>query len=139
MATPKARLTKSHYEQLAALRYALRGFQRFSEAQARSEGLTPQQHQVLLAIKGFPGRDFVSVGEIAERLQLKPHSAVGLVDRLVKRGLVRRSASRRDGRKIEVRVSSKGERLIGKLSAAHLDELRQRSPLLRRLLSSIGA
>ena len=76
-------ITKSQYENLAAFRFALRKFLRFSEDAAGAAGLTPQQHQALLAIKGFPGRDHVTVGELAERLQIKPHSAVGLIDRLV--------------------------------------------------------
>ncbi|MFI5337586.1 MAG: MarR family transcriptional regulator, partial [Opitutales bacterium] len=97
----------------------------------------PQQHQALLAIKGFPGRDYASVGELAERLQLRHHSAVGLVDRLARRRLVRRLHSKSDGRRLEVRLSPQGERLLGRLSAAHLRELRQLRPELRRLLESI--
>ena len=91
------RSPKIHYELLAELRHALRRFQRFSQEAARAAGLTPQQHQALLAIKGFPGRDYVSIGELAERMQLRHHSAVGLVDRLARRRLVRRVASRPTG------------------------------------------
>ena len=138
MASTGPGLKKSHYELLASWRHSLREFQRFSQEEARSEGLTPQQHQALLAIMGFPGRDYASVGEIAERLHLQHHSAVGLVDRLAKRQLVHRSPSGTDGRKLEVRVTAKGEKLIGKLSAAHLKELRQLSPVLRKLLASLG-
>ncbi len=138
MSAPHPRLAKAHYELLAALRLALRRFQRFSQEEARTAGLTPQQHQALLAIKGFPGRDFASIGEIAERLHLRHHSAVGLVDRLVRRQLVRRTPSRADRRRIEVHVTARGETLIRQLSAAHLRELRQLSPELRRLLKSIA-
>src|SRR5579859_1886698 len=79
-------LSKADYEALAEFRWSLRHFLGFSEAAARAAGITPQQHQALLAIKGFPGRDKVSVGELAERLQIEHHSAVGLADRLVRRG-----------------------------------------------------
>lgn len=72
---------KSDYEALAAFRYALRQFLRFSEDAAATEGLSPQQHQALLAIKGFPGRDSVTIGELAEKLQVRHNSAIGLVDR----------------------------------------------------------
>lgn len=136
MSASTPRLTKFHYELLAALRYALRRFLRFSEDAAKAAGLTPQQHQALLAIKGFPGRDHVSVGEIAERLHLRHHSAVGLVDRLVERKLVSRTISGADRRRLEIRVTARGEALVGRLSAAHLKELRQLRPELRRLLES---
>jgi len=137
MSVSNPRLAKSHYELLAALRHALRRFQRFSRDAARDAGLTPQQHQALLAIKGFPGRDFVSIGELAERLQLRHHSAVGLVNRLVERQLVRRTPSAADRRRQEVRVTAQGEKLIGRLSVAHLRELRQLRPELRELLESM--
>lgn len=131
-------LTKSHYELLAALRYALRRFLQFSQDAAEEAGLKPQQHQALLAIKGFPGRDYVSIGELAERLQLRHHSAVGLVDRLTERRLVKRAPSTTDQRRVEVRLTRKGEALIQRLSAAHWRELSELSPELRRLLDSIG-
>jgi DNA-binding MarR family transcriptional regulator len=134
---PAPRLTPRHYELLARLRHALRGFLRFSGEAAAGVGLTPQQHQALLAIKGFPGRDRVSMGELAECLHLKHHSAVGLVDRLVKRGLVRRSPAPADRRRVEIRLTARGESLLGRLSAAHLAELRQRGPELRRMLASL--
>ncbi len=133
------RLAKSHYELLAALRHALRRFQVFSRDAARAASLTPQQHQALLAIKGFPGRDFVSVGELAERLQLRHHSAVGLVNRLVQRQLVRRTPSATDRRRQEVSLTAPGEKLLSRLSTAHLKELRQLRPELRRLLESMPA
>ena len=134
---PRPRLAKSHYELLAAWRHALRRFQRFSREAAEGAGLAPQQHQALLAIKGFPGRDHVSVGELAGRLHLRHHSAVGLVNRLVQRQLVRRTTSAADRRRQEVSLTAAGERLIGKLSVAHLRELRQLRPELQRLLESM--
>jgi len=139
LAMPRNRLTKSHYELLAEFRHALRRFQRFSQEAARSAGLTPQQHQALLAIKGWPGRDYVSVGELAGRLQLKHHSAVGLVDRLVRRRLVRRSPSGADRRRVEVSLSALGEDKIAQLSAAHIRELRQLGPGIKSLLESVAA
>jgi DNA-binding MarR family transcriptional regulator len=132
-------ITPDHYQTLAALRHALRRFLLFSQEAARGAGIPPQQHQALLAIKGFPGREYVSIGELAERLQLRHHSVVGLVDRLVRRGLVRRKASATDRRRVEVRLAARGEKLIQRLSAAHLMELRQIAPRLRRLLNSMEA
>lgn len=133
-----ARITKSHYETLAALRHALRQFLAFSQTAAREAGLTPQQHQAMLAIKGFPKRDYTSVSELAERLQLKHHSAVGLADRLVRRGLLRRTPAREDRRRVELRLTAKGEALIERLSAVHLAELKQRGRELHRLVGSIA-
>lgn len=139
MAASRPRLAKSHYELLAALRHALRRFQRFSSDAALAAGLTPQQHQALLVIKGFPGRDYVSVGELAERLHLRHHSAVGLVNRLVQRQVARRTPSVTDRRQQEVRLTAGGEKLLGQLSTAHLRELRALRPELRRLLESMPA
>ena len=137
MSPPSPRIAKTHYELLSAFRHALRRFQHFSREAARNAGLTPQQHQALLAIKGFPGRDYVSVGELAERLQLKHHSAVGLVNRLAQRQFVLRTPSAIDRRRQDVSVTAKGEKLISRLSEAHLRELRSLRPELRRLLESM--
>ena len=130
-------ITKSHYELLAAFRHALRRFLGFSQSAARAAGLEAQQHQALLAIKGFPRRDFVSVGELAECLLLRHHSAVELVDRLVERKLLRRTPSEVDRRRVEVRLTARGESVIQRLAAAHVRELRQLGPELHRLLGSI--
>jgi DNA-binding MarR family transcriptional regulator len=135
--TTMSELTKRHYETLAAWRHAVRRFLEFSQRAAKSAGIPPQQHQALLVIKGAPGRDFVTVGEIADRLLLKHHSAVGLVDRLTKRQLVQRDVSSEDRRRIEVRLTAKGEALIERLSASHLLELRQLRPELKRLLETV--
>src|SRR5580658_4553073 len=91
MAGPR-QLNKAQYETLAEFRYALRQFIHFSEEAAQAAGITPQRHQALLAIKGFPGRDSVTVGELAEQLQIAHHSAVGLVDRLAAQKLIFREA-----------------------------------------------
>ena len=117
--TPSRRITKSHYETLAALRHALRQFLAFSQSAARAAGLTPQQHQALLAIKGFPGRDTVTVSELAERLQLRHHSTVELLDRLVDLKLVVRQHLAADRRQVHVRLSARGEQILDALSSAH--------------------
>src|ERR1700710_3056259 len=100
-------ITKSQYETLAALRHTLSRFLLFSQDAAREAGLAPQQHQALLAIKGFPGRDYLSVGELAERLHLRHHSAVGLVNRLARQQLVRRTPSANDRRRVDVRLTAR--------------------------------
>ena len=131
-------LTKAQYETLAAFRYALRQFLHFSEQSAQSAGLTPQQHQALLAIRGFPGRDRVSVGELAERLQLRHHSTVGLVDRLASENLVARAHSSQDRRCVFVQLTRHGEQVLGKLSAAHSRQLKRLGPELTRLLRQLA-
>jgi DNA-binding MarR family transcriptional regulator len=137
MASPQIRIRKSHYELLSALRYTLRRFLSFSEDAARKAGLTTQQHQALLAIKGFPKRDHASIGELAERLQLQHHSAVGLVNRLVQRGLLRRRPSREDRRRVDLTLTALGEKTIERLSASHLQELRQWGPELHQVIGTI--
>ncbi len=133
------RVRPANYVALAAFRHALRHFLDFSAGAARAAGLTPQQHQALLAIKGFPGRDPATVGGLAERLCLRPHSAVGLVDRLARRGLLQRRPDRRDHRRVQVRLTARGEALLARLSAAHRDELRRVGPDLLRALEKIAA
>ena len=131
-------LTKTQYETLAALRFALRQFLHFSEEAAKEAGLTPQHHQALLAIKGFPGRDYVTVGELAERLQIRHHSAVGLVDRLVLEKLVSREPSREDRRQVLIRLTGQGEEVLEKLAAAHHEQLRRIGPEWSELLQRLG-
>lgn len=125
---------KETYVNQAAFRFALREFVRFSETAARRLGLTPQQYQALLAIRGFPGRDQVSIGELAERLQLRHHSAVGLVDRLVSKRLAVRVKSTVDRRRVLVRLTTLGIRLLARVSAVNRGELRRLRPRLTRLL-----
>ncbi len=132
-----AKITKSQYETLAALRYRLRQFLRFSEEAAHTVGLTPQQHQALLAIKGFPRRGRVTVSELAERLQIRHHSAVGLADRLAANNLIRRHRDPTDRRRANLALTAHGEKVLENLSATHREQLRQIGPeiesLLRRL------
>lgn len=131
------KLTMADYAVLADFRHALRRFQAFSEAQAAAVGLTPQQHQCLLAIKAAPA-DGATVGFLAERLILKPHSASGLVDRMVSLGLLDRVASPADRRAINLRLTDKAEQLLSGLSAIHRSEIREIRPLLLDLLEKIG-
>jgi DNA-binding MarR family transcriptional regulator len=117
-------LTKADYESLAAFRNALRRFLHFSEQAARAEGLTPQQHQLLLAIKGQPGREWASVTDLAEALQIRHNAAVGLVDRCVSAGLVQRAVSQEDRRQVQITLTGQGEQMIAKLSRRNQAELR---------------
>ena len=93
------RLTKADYELLAAFRYALRKFVGFSENAAIANGVSPQQYQTLLAIEGFPGRNWVTIGELAEQMRIAHHSAVGMVDRMEGLGLLKRASSEQDRRR----------------------------------------
>jgi DNA-binding MarR family transcriptional regulator len=116
-------ISKLDYEALAAFRAALRRFLRFTEEGARAAGLTPQQHQLLLAVKGQPGRDWVSIKEVAEALQVRHHAAVGLVDRCEGAGLVRRVADPHDRRQVRVVLTGAGEKVLERLSARNRREL----------------
>lgn len=131
------KITKREYETLAALRYALRRFERFSRDAARAAGITPHQHQALLAIKGFPGRDRVTIGELAERLQIRHHSAVGLADRLGARGLVARERATDDRRRVDLVLTRRGEALLAKLSSSHREEIRRVGPEIEDHLAGL--
>jgi DNA-binding MarR family transcriptional regulator len=135
---PRKQLSKAQYETLASFRYALRRFLHFSEEAAQRAGITPQQHQALLAIKGFPGRDWVTVGELAERLQLRHHSTVELLDRLADLKFVTRKHSAADRRQVQVDLSARGERVLDKLSGLHEAQLQRIGPELAGLLRQLG-
>src|SRR5574339_1111487 len=100
-------ITKTEYEVLAEFRYTLRWFMSFSEHAAKEAGITQQQHQALLAIKGFPGREQITIGELSERLQIKHHSTVGLVNRLEAEKLIVRSLARDDRRKVFIYITTR--------------------------------
>jgi len=117
------KLEKKDYVALANLRKSIRVFLRFSEEGARMEGITPQQHQVLLAVKGQANRDWASVGEVADFLQLRHHTVVGLIDRCVAAGLVRREPSQIDRRKVEIWLTSRGESILTRLVKRNTMEL----------------
>jgi DNA-binding MarR family transcriptional regulator len=131
-------ITKAQYETLAAFRFALRQFLRFSEDAAHDAGLTPQQHQALLAIKGYPGRDYVSISELAERLQIAHHSTVGLVDRLELEKLIVRKPAAEDRRRVWVTLSKRGEEILGLLTAAHREQLRRIGPDFAGMLQHLA-
>jgi len=129
-------LDDADYAALAEFRYALRQFMAFSERGAAEVGLTPQQHQALLAIRGAsPGA--VNVGYVATRLSLKPHSATGLVDRLEALGLITRHPSPDDGRQALLQLTRKARTLLRKLSHTHRDEIVRIRPLLTELLNRL--
>ena len=122
---PPTHVTKAEYETLAAFRYNLRHFLRFSESAAESAGLTSRQYQALLAIKGFPSRDCVTIGELAEQLHIAHHSAVGLVDRLALQKLVSRETGTEDRRHVYVKLTARGVDILEELTSAHKEELKR--------------
>lgn len=122
------------YAFLAQFRLQVRTFLAFSETAAQRAGLTPQQHQALLAIKGFAGKDAASIGDVARFLLIRHHTAVELVDRISKLGLVKRVADPQDARRVLVELTTKGEQKLRALSRIHLQELRAASPALSRIL-----
>jgi DNA-binding MarR family transcriptional regulator len=123
-------LTKQDFEALARFRFGIRRYLRFSEETVRRHGVTPQQYQLMLALKGFPGRDWAVVREVADRLQLRHHSVVELVNRAQSQGLVQRTTDPDDARAVRVVLTDQGERLLGRLSALHRDELRRMDAVL---------
>ncbi len=137
--SPKVRsVTTAEYAMLAAFRYALRQFLRFSENVVGCVGLTPQQHQALLAIRGFPGRHRPTIGELAERLQIKHNSAVGLVDRLVSRSLMVRHPASTDRRQVYVSLTPRGARVLERLTAMHRAEIQRVGPGIGLLLQRLS-
>ncbi len=142
MAAPvrrRRRPSRSDYQALAEFRYQIRRFLAFSARHARATRLEPQQHQALLALKGLPRARRPTVGHLAERLQLRHHSAVELVDRLTRRGLVSRRRSRGDRREVLLHVTARGEAVLRELSRHHLVELRSVAPALGAALGRILA
>ena len=123
------------YSALADFRYEIRRFLNFSEVASREAGIEPQQHQALLAIKGRPGGIVTTVGRLAERLQIRHHSAVELSRRLESHGWIRRSRSGPDRREVQLRLTPRSERLLARLSISHRRELRKAEPRLIRALS----
>jgi len=117
-------LSKADYEALAEFRYIIRRFLHFSAEGSRQVGLTPQQHQILLAIKGRPDRDWATISELAEAMQLRHHAAVGLVDRCEATGMVRRTPDMDDRRQVRVSLTEKGEQTLAWMSQRNLNELR---------------
>ncbi|HEU4922293.1 MAG TPA: MarR family transcriptional regulator [Burkholderiales bacterium] len=131
-----AHLNAAEYQQLASFRYALRSFLRFSEAAAEKVGLTAQHYQALLAVCATAD-GHVTINDLAQQLLIRHNSAVGLVDRLTAQGLLAREPSAEDGRKVHLRLTSKGDRVLEKLAEVHREELRRIGPQLEALLHDI--
>ena len=127
------------YQALAEFRYQIRRFLHFSEQAARAAHIEPQQHQLLLAIKGLPESLRPTIGTLADRMQLQHHSAVELIDRLEKAGMVNRTRSEVDRREVLIELSAKGERLLRELSLYHQQELRDSGPALSQSLRRLTA
>jgi DNA-binding MarR family transcriptional regulator len=117
-------LNKQSFEQLSEFRYQMRRFERFSEQAAQDEGITPLQYLLLLHIKGYPDRDWATVGELAERLQAHHHGVVALVSRCEALDLVKRKTSETDRRQVEVHLLKSGEKILSRLAALHRAELK---------------
>lgn len=117
------KVSKADLEKLAHFRYEVRRYLRFSEEVSRENGITSLQYLLLLQIMGFPGRDWATVGELAERLQAKHHGVVSLISRCEAIGLVKRSISSSDKRRVEVRLTKKGSQCLGQLARLHRREL----------------
>jgi DNA-binding MarR family transcriptional regulator len=126
--------TREDFENNLRFRVTLRRFLRWSEDQAAAAGLTPAQHQLLVAIKGHPGPEPPAIGELAEYLLLQSHSAVGLVDRAEAAGVVYRKQDEKDARVVRVHLTEKGDRLVADLTTAHLGELYKLAGALDNLL-----
>jgi len=129
-------LIDADYRALADFRFQIRRFLHFSEAAARSEGLEPQQHQFLLTVRALTGAQGPTVGDVSAQLLIRPHSAVGLTDRLVERGLVARQRGEGDRREVRLRLTAQGENSLTRLSGSHRAELLNSGPLL---VESLGA
>ena len=132
------RMDSNDYEALAEFRYLLRKFLRFSKDFLRiNAGVNPEQYEALLAIKAFGSDSGVIISELSERLQVKHHSAVNIVDRLVERKLITREARETDRRRRHLKLTAKGEKLIEELASVHRKELRNRSVEMIRALEEL--
>jgi len=132
------RLGDREYRELLAFRTGLRRFLRWSDQQAAAAGLTGQQHQLLLAVRGHEGPRQPTIGDVAEHLLLRHHSAVELVDRAEQGGLVQRFVDDEDRRVVRLDLTGKGRRLLERLTAAHLEELARLAPVIARLVDGLG-
>jgi DNA-binding MarR family transcriptional regulator len=131
------RLTHADYQALGAFRHALRKFLAFSEAGAVALGVTPQQHQALLAVRAHPGPGTISVGELADCLIIKNHSALGLVDRLVARGLITRTPAPEDRRRVSLSLTAEGARLLETISRNNMAQLKSTLPIFTDLIEAV--
>ena len=136
--TKKFSLDKRDYEALAAFRKAIRHFTGFSEMGARELGITPQQHQVLLGIKGQPNQEFANLRQIADFLYVQHQTVVGLVNRCESAGLVYRKPSNVDRRRVEVYLTDKGEDILQQLSRRNLSELKTLRKVLKPAILDVS-
>ena len=123
-------LSKADFEALARFRFGIRRYLRISEEMVRAHGVTPQQYQLMLALMGYPGREWATVQELADMIQLRHHSVVELINRAQKQGLVRREPHPRDARAVRVSLTSAGKQTMGRLGALHRDELHRLGAVL---------
>ncbi|GCE17092.1 MarR family winged helix-turn-helix transcriptional regulator [Dictyobacter kobayashii] len=130
-------LSDNDYSALSEFRYAIRRFIHFSEEAARAAGLEPQQHQLLLAVKGLSLHGSPTIRDIAERLQLRHHSTVELLDRMAEHGLIERTRDTTDQRRVLITLTPAGEEILKKLSLLHRTELRSAGPALVDALNSL--
>jgi DNA-binding MarR family transcriptional regulator len=131
-------MSELEYRAFAEFRYVLRRFLNFSESAARNVSLEPQQHQLLLALKGLPADLRPTVGTLAERLQLRHNSTVELAQRSIESGLLQRRPSPLDGREVLLSITARGERLLRRLSIEHRREMRSAAPALIRALQALA-
>jgi DNA-binding MarR family transcriptional regulator len=132
-----AHLEAGEYRQLAAFRHALRRFMRFSETEAKKMGLTAQHYQAMLALCASDGGR-LTINDLAQQLLIRHNSAVGLVDRLNKQGLAVREPAVEDKRKVYLRLTAKGDRVLSRLAEVHRAELRRIAPEIREQLQEIA-
>jgi DNA-binding MarR family transcriptional regulator len=118
-----AAVTKRQFEALANFRYELRRYLRYSERVTRKQGITPLQYQLMLQVAGYPGRNWATISELAERLQAKHNGVVALLTRCARRGLLARTARERDRRIVEIRLTPKGQKTLQRIAQLHLEEL----------------
>lgn len=130
-------VSDAQYRRLAQFRYALRQFLHFSEDAARTAGLTPRQHQALLAVRGFADNGDMSIGDLAESLQIRHHSAVGLIDRLVAQNLMQRRSCDLDRRQVRLLLTRRAASILDRLTLAHTEELRRIGPVITDLLTRL--
>lgn len=131
------RIRDSDYARLLAVRTGLRRFERWSAEQAGEYGLTASQHQLLLAVRGHHEPAGPTIGQIADYLLIRHHSAVELVDRTVSAGLVTRSRDEVDHRVVRLQLSDQGARTLAALTSAHLEELERLTPLFKSLIGTL--
>jgi DNA-binding MarR family transcriptional regulator len=133
----RTKLDTRDYALLAAFRFALRSFLHFSESAAKDSGLTAQHYQAMLVVRGCPAERRITIIDLAQQLLIRHNSAVGLVDRLEKQGLIARESSPLDKRKVHLRLTAKGDRVLERLAGVHQEELTRIGPQLRQLVQQI--